>query len=114
MKENTLVKISIIFSLIGLLALYFISDRIKIGEYKPNAINSEIGQDTKLKGVVKSARKIGNTVVLEVEQNIISDVVILDKNNINLTAGEFIEAIGNIQEYNGKEEIIANRIRVIK
>ncbi|MBI2130261.1 hypothetical protein HYU10_00665 [Candidatus Woesearchaeota archaeon] len=114
MKENTLIKISIIFSLAGLVILYFISGSIKIDDYKPKSISSEIGQDVKVNGVVKGVRKFDNAAIIEVEQKSVLDVAVLGKSNLSITAGDSVEIIGEVQEYNGKEEVIANRIRVIR
>ena len=113
MKESVILKIALIFSLIGLIMLYFISDNIGVKEYSAR-INSDIGEDVKLKGVVKSIRKGNNTAFIEIEQNLPLGIVLFENKNINLTQGDFVEVIGEVQDYNGKEEVIANRIRVVE
>lgn len=114
MKENTLLKIALISSLIGLIALYFISDKLDIKHYSLTKINSNVGDDVKLKGIVKNVRKSDKVTFIEVEQNVPSNIVVLGRENINITSGDFVEVIGEVQEYKGGEEIIANRIRVVK
>ena len=113
MRESAILKIALIFSLIGLIALYFISEGIKVKEYTGRSINSNIGDDVKLEGIVKNVRKTQNAAFIEVEQKVPLKVVVL-KNEVNLTAGEIVEVIGEVQEYNGNEEIMANRIRVVR
>lgn len=113
MRETVLLKIALIFSLIGLIALYFISENIEVKEYSGRSISSNIGDDVKLEGIVKNMRKSQNAAFMEVEQKVPLKVVIL-KSDVNLTAGDIVEVIGEVQEYNGEEEIMANRIRVIR
>lgn len=113
MRENAILKIALIFSLIGLIALYFVSERIEVKEYTGRSINSNIGYDVKLQGIVKNVKKTQNAALIDVEQKVPLKVVVL-KNDINLTAGETVEVIGEVQEYNGNEEIMANRIRVVR
>ena len=96
------------------MALYFISDSIDIKDYSITGINSDVGEDVKLKGIVKGVRKSDKATFIEVEQALPSSIVVFSQENINISAGDFVEVIGEIQEYKGEEEIIANRIRVVK
>ena len=77
MRENTILKISLICSLIGLIALYFISENIEVKEYTGRSINSNIGDDVKLEGTVKNVRKTQNAAFIEVEQKVPLKVVVL-------------------------------------
>ena len=113
MKETTLLKIAIICSLVGLIVLYFISAKIEIGDYKPNLLNKNVGEDVKLTGTITKISQRDNVAFVEVNQeNPITVVLFADSND--LEEGNVVEIIGEVQEYNGKEEIIANRIRIIK
>ena len=115
MKETTLLKIALICSLAGLITLYFISTRIEIKDYKPNILNRNVGDDVNLKGIVTKISDKGNVVFVDVsQQNLITVVLFTDNNNLNLKNGDNVEVIGKVQEYNGKNEIIAQKIRVIK
>ena len=115
MKETTLLKIALICSLVGLVALYFISTKIEIRDYKPNLLNKNIGDDVNLKGIVTKITDKGNVVFVEVnQQNPVNVVLFTNENNLNLKDGDFIEVMGKVQEYNGKNEIIAQIVRVIK
>ena len=115
MKETTLLKIALICSLAGLITLYFISTRIEIKDYKPNILNRNVGDDVQLKGIVTKINDKGNVVFVDVsQQNSVSVVLFTDNNNLNLKNGDNIEVIGKVQEYNGKNEIIAQKIRIIK
>ena len=114
MKENTLLKIALICSLVGLIALYFISTKIEVKDYKPN-FNKNIGDDVKLKGTITKITDAGNVVFIDVsQQNPITVVLFTGDDKLELISGDNIEVIGELQEYKGKDEIIAQRIRVIK
>ena len=113
MKEATLLKIALICSLIGLIVLYFISERIEIMDYKPAELNKNIGDDVNLKGTITKISDKGNVVFVDVSQQNSVSVVLFTDNNVNLKNGDHIEVIGKVQEYNGKNEIIAQKVRVI-
>ena len=114
MKENTLLKIALICSLIGLIILYLISTKIEVKDYKP-VLNKNIGEDVTLKGTVTKITDRGNVVFIDVnQQNPITVVLFTDNDNLKLKNDDFVEVIGEVQEYNGKNEVIAQKIRVIR
>ena len=115
MKETTLLKIALICSLVGLVILYFISTKIEINDYKPNILSKNVGEDVKLQGTIAKITDKGNVVFIDVSQQNPATVVLFASNdNLNLKNGDNVEVIGKVQEYNGKNEIIAQKIRVIK
>lgn len=114
MKETALLKIALICSLIGLIILYFISTKIEVKDYKP-ILNKNIGEDVKLKGTVTKISDKGDVVFIEVnQQSPITVVLFSDDDDLKLKKGDNVEVIGEVQEYNGKSEIIAQKIRVIR
>lgn len=115
MKETTLLKIALICSLIGLVLLYFISTKIEVKDYKPNFLNKDVGDDVKLTGKVLKITDRGDVVFIEVyRQSPVNVVLFTDDDNLKLSNGDNVEVIGKVQEYNGKNEIIAEKIRVIR
>ena len=115
MKETTLLKIALICSLVGLVALYFISTKIEVKDYKPNLLNKNIGDDVRLTGVVTKITDRGNVVFIEVkQQNVVNVVLFTGDNNLKLKNGDEVEIVGKVQEYNNKNEIIAQKVRIIK
>lgn len=113
MKEVTLLKIAVICSLVGLIVLYFISSKIEIGDYKPNLLNKNVGENVKLTGTITKISQGNGVVFVEVNQeNPINVVLFADSNS--LKEGNIVEILGKVQDYNGKEEIIADKIRIIK
>ncbi len=116
MKETTLLKIALICSLVGLLVLYFISEKIEVKDYKPDILsNKNIGDEVKVSGIIQKINYQQNVAFIEMEQKIpISIVVFADNKNLSLKRGDSVEVIGKLQEYKGKNEIIADGIRVVK
>ncbi len=115
MKENTLLKIALVGSLIGLLALYLISAKIDFKNYSPGELNKNVGDDVKLIGTVSGIRDAGDVVFIEVEhQTPVTVVLFTDDGDLRLGNGDFIEVLGEVQEYRGKDEVIARKIRVIR
>ena len=115
MKENTLLKIALVCSLVGLAVLYVISTKIELKEYKPNELNKNVGDDVKLQGTVGKITEKGTVVFIEVSQiNQVNVVIFAQDADLKLNKGDNVEILGKVQEYNGKEEIIADKIRVIK
>lgn len=112
MKETTLLKIALICSLIGLVVLYFISIKIEVKDYKPGILNKNIGDDVKLAGTVKKITDTGDVVLIEVSRQSPVTVVLFSGDNLKLKKGDGIEVIGEVQEYKGRNEVIAKKIRV--
>ena len=114
MKETTLLKVALICSLVGLIVLYFVSSKIEIKDYKP-ILNKNVGDDVKLNGIVTKITDRGNVVFIEVShQSPVTVVLFSDEDNLKLKNGDSVEVIGEVQEYNGQPEIIAEKIRVVR
>jgi len=112
MKENTLLKIAIICALIGIFVLYIISSNISIDESSIGRIEEEdIGSDVKVKGVVRDIYNGEKISIITITQPEEMKIVLYD--NVSLSEGDYIEVIGEIDEYNGEMEVIGNRVRVI-
>lgn len=115
MKETNLLKLALICSLIGLFALYYISGKIEVKDYKPGELSKNAGDDVKLQGKISKITDRGNAVFIELRQeNPVSVVVFTNNNFSNLKKDDLIEVFGKIQEYSGKNEIIAQKIRIIR
>jgi aspartyl/asparaginyl-tRNA synthetase len=113
MDEKHLLIISFIGSLIGLFALFLLSDTLDYNEQTIEKINSAKTEDmVKVTGQVSSIRNSGNITFISIKQPDYMDIIVFDA-NLSLVPGEEIEVIGKGQEYNSKMEIIGERIRVI-
>jgi len=112
MKEKTLLKIAIISALLGVFVLYIISESITIDESSISKIeNEELGNDVKVKGVVRDVFNGEKISIVTISQQEEMKIVIMD--NVSINEGDYIEVIGEVEDYNGEREVIGNRVRLI-
>ncbi len=112
MEEKTLLKIAIICALAGIFILYLISDNIEVSESSIGKIEGEqIGNDVKVKGVVKDVFNGEKISIITVTQP--SDMKVILFENVSIAEGDYIEVIGGIDEYEGEMEVIGDRVRRI-
>lgn len=113
MRENELLRVALIISFIGLLFLYFISGNIEIKTKTSERINNaETGQEVIVKGIVSSIRTSEKASFVNIE-TIDEENIVVFENIKGIKQGDYIEVVGKIDEYNGKQEIIAEKIRKI-
>jgi RecJ-like exonuclease len=112
MSEKAMIFAAFLCSLIGLFALYFIAENIEYGEKTIEKINNEKIEDMiKINGEVIKAMNNGNVTFLSIRQPTDMEVIVFQ--GVNVATGQKVEIIGKSEEYNGKMEIIAHRIRVL-
>ena len=118
MKESTLLKLSIVFSLLGTIVLFYISSSISIEETTVNKITSgSSGEYVLVKGAIASISDKESIMIIDIEKNEKIPVVLFknDLNNmIELKKGDFVEVRGKTEEYKGRIEIIADEIRFLR
>ena len=117
MKEQTLLKIALITSLLGLLILYLISGNIEIKEKDIEKITIENKDEfVKLRGFVNKVIDTEKVTIMEIIQPQQMTVVLFkDKNEtMPIQQGNEIEIFGKVDEYEGSLEIIADRLRVVR
>ena len=110
MKEKTLIKISLIFSVIGIVFLYYLVGNVSLDEKEIDKINY-IDQDIKIKGVVTNIDERDKGAFVEIAQPNVMKVVIFKDDELNLKINDYIEITGNVEEYNGKLQIIAEEVK---
>jgi len=114
MKETILLKIALICSLLGLVILFFISAKIDVGDYKPHQLNDNVGEDVKLTGTIARISHHDGVAFIELRHQSPVTIVLFTNQNISLKVNDSIEVLGEVQDYKGKNEIIAQKIRVIR
>ena len=115
MNEKTLLITALICSIIGLALLFFISGSIPISEKTINQLNkNNLDEVVKVKGTVTNVINTSKVTIIEITQPQSTSIVLFnDKTKVGLSKGDYIEAIGKVAEYNGKMELIGQRVRVI-
>ena len=117
MQEKTLLKIALICSLLGLLILYLISDNIEIKEKNIEKITIDNKDEfVKLNGIVNNVIDTEKVTLIKILQPQEITVVLFKNENktMPIQQGNEVEVIGKVDEYEGKMEIIADRLRVVR
>jgi len=116
MREKTLFKIALVCSFFGLIGLYFVSENILIDNIHISDIEKEeLGKKINIIGKIERVTNGDKVVFLEVSElktEKISVILFKDR-DIELNEGSYIEVEGEIDDYNGKKEIIANSVKLV-
>ncbi len=111
MQENTILKIALLCSIIGLVALFLLSKNLTLDS--PNLITKdELDQTLKIKGTINRITNYEKNTIIEITRTEKLDIVLFE-NNIDLKQGEKIEAVGQLKQYKNKFELLADEIKII-
>ncbi|MBW2981895.1 hypothetical protein KY343_03390 [Candidatus Woesearchaeota archaeon] len=116
MREKTLFKIALICSFLGLIGLYFVSENASVERINISNIDKvDLGDEVKIIGKIERVTNSDKVVFLKISEMKTESVsVILFKDrDIDLIEGSYVDIEGEIDEYNGKREIIANSVKII-
>jgi len=109
-----LLRLALICSLVGIIALFFISENIEIKEKNIDEINKDnIGEDVRIKGIVSKSADRGKIVLLDIVQPETITIVLFKDHDFNISTGTKVEITGEIDEFNGKMEIIGNEVKIL-
>ena len=113
MKEKQILKISLIGAVIGILVLFFLSEHVlKVDEIAIDRLDEfNVGTDVKIKGFVENIKDLDKIAILDVAQLKSVTVVLFKSGNLTIKEGDYVEIKGEIEEYNGKLELIGNEIK---
>ena len=112
-----MLKIALIISLLGLLGLYIISGNIEIKEKNIEKITLENKDEfVKLRGIVNKVIDTEKVAIMEIMQPQEITVVLFKNEDkaIQIKDGNEVEVIGRVGEYEGKLQIVADRLRVVR
>jgi len=115
LKEKTLFKIAVICSVIGIIGLFFFSERVEVERKDVYRITDEdIGKEIKVIGRIERVDNTEKVMYLQIGQEKIETVsVVLFKDaDLKLEKGDYVELIGKVDEYKGRKQIIANAVRM--
>ncbi len=111
MEEKTILKLALFVSLGGILLLYYLSSGIDFDAVKGI---EEIPENQEIKVIGKLGRVVEKDEVafLELWREKIEKipVVLFKDNNISLRKGDYVEITGTVEDYQGKKEIIGNKV----
>lgn len=113
MKDKTIITISLLTSLIGLVLLYLITDELSIVEV--DRIDDLLPEeDVRLTGKIIRVTQTEKVAFLEIAHERVEPVtVVLFKPGVLiLQEGDTVEIEGSVDEYQGKKQIIGNEVRL--
>ena len=115
MEESWLVKFALTGSLVGLIVLLIISKIIEPNQYDIQDIaNLSEATEVEVKGVISGITDIGNMALIDIVQPASLPVVLFKDGQLELTRGAFVVVQGELRDYKGTKEIIANKIEIME
>ena len=116
MAESLLIKITLVISIIGIIILFFISDKLKPKEYQINFLSKEnLEELVKIRGKITDLKETQGITILTIEDKSGPIKVTLFKNNqiIKPRKGQFVEVIGKFKTFRKEFEIEAKEIKIL-
>jgi len=104
MKDSTLLKFALLIGILGVIGLFFLSKNVVV----PSKIKLTPNDEIIIQGKIVKKQSKENIEILKVEEIRVIDVVIFDSSKFMV--GDYINVHGVVDEYNGKEQIIADYI----
>ena len=115
MKEKNLLKMSLIVSLIGILTLLFILNKIELTSFNiQNITKDNLDEKVKIKGELVKITETPGLYILNVKDFSGEIIIIVFKDEpLELKVGDVLEIEGQVSSYKDKIEIIAKKITII-
>ncbi|MFC1754414.1 OB-fold nucleic acid binding domain-containing protein [Thermoproteota archaeon] len=114
MDEKFLLRTALVCSILGVIVLYVISGRMEIEETTINKItNGQSEGEVIVSGKVSRITDKENFMFIELEKDEMISVFVMKNDYIGLNKGDFVEVRGEVKEYEGKKEIVAEELRIV-
>lgn len=104
-----MLKLALTCSIAGIFLLCIISENVKLEErtiFEAKQMDGKV----RITGTVENIRHSSGLTILTVSKKESIDVVYFD--NTSFVQGDFIDVTGEIDDYNGKKQIIADEIEL--
>ncbi|MBN2458745.1 hypothetical protein JXB28_00525 [Candidatus Woesearchaeota archaeon] len=109
MQDSTLLKIALGTSIIGLAALAIILSTMEFEEVSISEAKMLDEETTiRISGIVDRVTSKEDFSIINIKKEETVTVVVFD--SINLSKGQKVEIIGEIKDYNGEKELVAESI----
>ncbi len=112
MQEQTLLKIAVITSLIGLFLLFLYTEDLSASNTVDSIENIPAQEDVTITGTVERIHSTNNTQFIEItgQKTITTDVIVFTDEPLFIRAGDIVTISGMVEEYKGSKEIIASKV----
>lgn len=113
MQESALLRLAIVVALIGLVALFVISATTELEVTNTYDIGrSNINRYVRITGQIISVKEFDKTLLLEVsQQKPVTVVMFKDGQDRSFATGDEVDITGQVKEYKGKMEIVAEKVK---
>jgi len=114
MNEKMLLKISLAAAIFGLIFLFFYSEAVDLEQLK-HVDDSISGQSVKIRGTITKLSAQEKVLFLDIltDQQETITAVLFTSEEVFIKVGDYVEIVGEIEEYNGEKEILSNSVRII-
>lgn len=111
MQEQTLLKIALISTIVGLMFLFIYSQTIDL-KMVENIDQAKVNEPVKIEGTIEQITTTDKAVFLKLSgyQWNTFDVILFPEEQLSLNQGDKVEIYGKIASYNGQKEIIADEV----
>jgi hypothetical protein len=111
MDESTLLKIALLTSIVGIIALLAILGLSDISESTISQVKTmDDGAGALVSGTVERITVKGNFSIIVISKK--EQVSVVAFENISIKKGDEITVLGQVKEYKGEKELVADKITV--
>ena len=110
MQERTITKISLIISFLGLIFIFLYAEEVDLQTIE-NLDTIETEEVVTITGKVHNPRSTGNVTFLEITGHKAVAMPVIIFSATDLQEGDLVEITGMIEEYKGKKEVIASKVK---
>lgn len=112
MQEKTLLRVSLITSIIGLITLFFISEVFETKQV--NFIStSDLDNNIQVYGIIKNINHFEKNTLIEIETKQKINIVLFEKFTRPIYVGDYISVSGELKQYKNEFEILAEEIKIV-
>ncbi len=111
MEDDTLLKIALACSVIGISALYIYSTGMSIPEHDIGSLGEDmLGNTITVSGRISGISDREGLRIIDITRDETIPVIVFSDIDMDISEGDFVTVTGELDEYNGRNEIIADNI----
>ncbi len=113
MEEKAIFKLSVIMIVLGMILLFFYAQELNLKVVESLELSSA-EETIKIEGIVERLTKTNKTYFLQITgyKPETMDILLFPKSALYLKEGDYVEVQGQVEEYQGKKEVIADEIKI--
>jgi aspartyl/asparaginyl-tRNA synthetase len=115
MHDKTMLRLALLTSIVGVAMLFAYSEKFVVNEQTISRLDElPEGQEVDVTGVVLRVTDLDTVLFMEIAEEKVErvTVVLFKDRNVTVSEGDFVRVVGSLEEYEGKPEILANRLEL--